>query len=162
MLSSRTVTDAWNLTHRGRILVYLSRVKYAVNTETNEAVAIKILDKDKIQTRNMGAQIKKEISIMKMINHHHVVSVKDVFATSAKIFIVLEFVGGGELFDKIANEGKLPEEKARFYFKQLVEGLSHCHNNGVCHRDLKPEVSNCSPSLLALSVPHFSYALLRV
>jgi serine/threonine protein kinase len=115
-------------------------VKYAVNTETNEAVAIKILDKDKIQTRNMGAQIKKEISIMKMINHHHVVSVKDVFATSAKIFIVLEFVGGGELFDKIANEGKLPEEKARFYFRQLVEGLSHCHNNGVCHRDLKPEV----------------------
>ena len=111
-----------------------------MNTETNEAVAIKILDKDKIQTRNMGAQIKKEISIMKMINHHHVVMVKDVFATSAKIFIVLEFVGGGELFDKIANEGKLPEEKARFYFKQLVEGLSHCHNNGVCHRDLKPEV----------------------
>jgi len=78
---------------------------------------------------------------MKMINHHHVVMVKDVFATSAKIFIVLEFVGGGELFDKIANEGKLPEEKARFYFKQLVEGLSHCHNNGVCHRDLKPEVN---------------------
>jgi len=115
------------------------KVKYAVNTETNEAVAIKILDKDKIQTRNMGAQIKKEISIMKMISHHHVVSVKDVFATSAKIFIVLEFVGGGELFDKIANEGKLPEEKARFYFKQLVEGLEHCHNNGVCHRDLKPE-----------------------
>lgn len=115
------------------------KVKYAVNTETNEAVAIKILDKDKIQTRNMGAQIKKEISIMKMINHHHVVGVRDVFATSAKIFIVLEFVGGGELFDKIANEGKLPEEKARFYFKQLVEGLEHCHNNGICHRDLKPE-----------------------
>jgi serine/threonine protein kinase len=115
------------------------KVKYAVNTETNEAVAIKILDKDKIQSRNMGAQIKKEISIMKMINHHHVVSVKDVFATSAKIFIVLEFVGGGELFDKIANEGKLPEEKARFYFKQLVEGLEHCHSNGICHRDLKPE-----------------------
>lgn len=102
-------------------------------------MAIKILDKDKIQSRNMGAQIKKEISIMKMISHHHVVSVKDVFATSAKIFIVLEFVGGGELFDKIANEGKLPEEKARFYFKQLVEGLEHCHSNGICHRDLKPE-----------------------
>jgi serine/threonine protein kinase len=115
------------------------KVKYAVNTETNEAVAIKILDKDKIQSRNMGAQIKKEISIMKMINHHHVVAVKDVFATSAKIFIVLEFVGGGELFDKIANEGKLPEDKARFYFRQLVEGLEHCHSNGICHRDLKPE-----------------------
>jgi serine/threonine protein kinase len=87
-------------------LCYFYRVKYAVNTDTNEAVAIKILDKDKIQSRNMGAQIKKEISKMKMISHHHVVSVKDVFATSAKIFIVLEFVGGGELFDKIANEGE--------------------------------------------------------
>lgn len=110
-----------------------------MNTETNEAVAIKILDKDKIQSRNMGAQIKKEIAIMKMINHHHVVSVKDVFATSAKIFIVLEFVGGGELFDKIANEGRLSEDKARFYFKQLAEGLEHCHDRGICHRDLKPE-----------------------
>lgn len=119
-------------------------MKYAVNTDTNEAVAIKILDKDKIQARNMGAQIKKEISIMKMINHHHVVAVKDVFATSAKIFIVLEFVGGGELFDKIANEGKLPEEKARFYFRQLVDGLEHCHSNGICHRDLKPEVRDLS------------------
>lgn len=81
---------------------------------------------------------------MKMINHHHVVAVKDVFATSAKIFIVLEFVGGGELFDKIANEGKLPEEKARFYFRQLVDGLEHCHSNGICHRDLKPEVRDLS------------------
>lgn len=117
------------------------RVKYAVNTETNEAVAIKILDKDKIQTRNMGAQIKKEISIMKMIDHRYVVKVKDVFATSAKIFIVLEFVGGGELFDKIANEGKLSEERARFYFTQILEGLEHCHSNGICHRDLKPEVT---------------------
>jgi serine/threonine protein kinase len=67
--------------------------------------------------------------------------VKDVFATSAKILLVLEFVAAGEVFDKFAKEGKLPEEKARFYFKQLVEGLEHCHNNGICHRDLKPEVS---------------------
>ena len=100
---------------------------------------------------------------MKMINHHHVVSVKDVFATSAKIFIVLEFVGGGELFDKIANEGKLPEEKARFYFKQLVEGLSHCHNNGVCHRDLKPEVrvhlfqpASCVNLIFVITVADFT------
>lgn len=90
----------------------------------------------------MGAQIKKEISIMKMIDHRFVVKVKDVFATSAKIFIVLEFVGGGELFDKIANEGKLSEERARFYFQQILEGLEHCHSNGICHRDLKPEVTN--------------------
>mmetsp|Transcript_14366 Transcript_14366/g.12993 ORF Transcript_14366/g.12993 Transcript_14366/m.12993 type:complete len:96 (+) Transcript_14366:61-348(+) len=73
------------------------KVKYAVNRVTNEAVAIKILDKDKITQKNMGNQIKKEISIMKMINHKQVVSVKDVFATGTKIFIVLELVEGDEL-----------------------------------------------------------------
>ena len=117
------------------------KVKYAVNRENNEAVAIKILDKDKIQKKNMGNQIKKEISIMKMINHKQVIAVKDVFATATKIFIVLELVEGGELFDKIANDGKLTEEQARFYFVQIVEGLKYCHESGVCHRDLKPEVS---------------------
>ena len=115
------------------------KVKYAVNKETNEAVAIKILDKDKIQKNNMGAQIKKEISIMKLISHTNVVCVKDVFATTSKIFIVLELVDGGELFDKIQNEGRLCEEQARFYLRQLCEGLEHCHSRGVYHRDLKPE-----------------------
>jgi serine/threonine protein kinase len=116
------------------------KVKYAVNKETNEAVAVKILDKDKIQKQNMGAQIKKEISIMKMIKHDNVVCVKDVFATTSKIFIVLELVEGGELFDKITSQGRLNEPQARFYFRQVVEGLDHCHSQGVCHRDLKPEV----------------------
>ena len=91
------------------------KVKYAVNKETNEAVAIKILDKEKIQKQNMGAQIKKEISIMKMINHQYVVCVKDVFATTSKIFLVLELVEGGELFDKISSQGRLSEEQVQSY-----------------------------------------------
>eukprot|EP00607_Mallomonas_marina_P006248 CAMPEP_0182437152 /NCGR_PEP_ID=MMETSP1167-20130531/84846_1 /TAXON_ID=2988 /ORGANISM="Mallomonas Sp, Strain CCMP3275" /LENGTH=455 /DNA_ID=CAMNT_0024629957 /DNA_START=152 /DNA_END=1519 /DNA_ORIENTATION=- len=115
------------------------KVKYAVNTETNEAVAIKVLDKEKIQKQNMGAQIKKEISIMKMVRHTYVVGMKEVLASRTKIFIVLELVTGGELFDKIVNEGRFGEEKARFYFRQLVEGVEYCHGLGICHRDLKPE-----------------------
>lgn len=115
------------------------KVKYAVHKETNEAFAIKILDKEKILKKNMGNQIRKEISIMKMIQHHHVIAVKDVFATATKIFIVLELVEGGELFDKIVDVGKLAEEDARFYFKQLIEGMEYCHDQGICHRDLKPE-----------------------
>ena len=116
-----------------------AKVKFAVNKETKETVAIKILDKEKIQQQNMGAQLKKEIGIMKMVHHEHLVVVKDVFATQKKIFLVLELVEGGELFDKIANEGKLSEARARFYFKQLVNGLLYCHGLGICHRDLKPE-----------------------
>lgn len=115
------------------------KVKYAVDTETNEAVAIKILDKEKIQKQNMGNQIKKEISIMKMVKHKYVVGMIEVLASKTKIFIVLELVTGGELFDKIVQVGKLNEDQARFYFRQLVEGVEYCHKLGVCHRDLKPE-----------------------
>jgi serine/threonine protein kinase len=115
-------------------------VKYAVDTETNEAVAIKILDKEKIQKQNMGNQIKKEISIMKLVKHKYIVGMVEVLASKTKIFIVLELVTGGELFDKIVQVGKLSEEQARFYFQQLVEGVEYCHKLGVCHRDLKPEV----------------------
>ncbi|KAF0693165.1 Aste57867_15833 [Aphanomyces stellatus] len=115
------------------------KVKYAVNTETDERVAIKVLDKDKIQKQNMGAQIKKEISIMKMVRNRHVVVLKEVLASRTKIFIVLELITGGELFDKIVSEGRFNEETARFYFRQLVDGVKYCHSQGVCHRDLKPE-----------------------
>lgn len=115
------------------------KVKYAVDSETNEAVAIKILDKEKIQKQNMGNQIKKEISIMKMVKHKYIVGMIEVLASKTKIFIVLELVTGGELFDKIVQVGKLNEDQARFYFQQLVEGVEYCHKLGVCHRDLKPE-----------------------
>jgi serine/threonine protein kinase len=115
------------------------KVKHAVNFETNEQVAIKVLDKEKIQKQNMGSQIKKEISIMKMVRHKYIVGMKEVLASKTKIFIVLELVTGGELFDKIVSVGKLAEDAALFYFRQLVEGVEYCHKMGVCHRDLKPE-----------------------
>jgi 5'-AMP-activated protein kinase catalytic alpha subunit len=119
---------------------HVYRVKHAINVETNEAVAIKILDKEKIQKQNMGNQIKREISIMKMVKHRYIVEMYEVLASKTKIFIVLEVVSGGELFDKIVRDGKFSEELALFYFNQLVEGVEYCHKVGVCHRDLKPEV----------------------
>ncbi|KAH8057546.1 serine/threonine kinase [Aureococcus anophagefferens] len=99
------------------------KVKHAVNVETQEAVAIKVLDKERIQKQSMGSQIKKEISIMKQLEHANVVKLNEVLASRTKIFIVLELVTGGELFDRIVTSGKLNEHDARFYFKQLVGGV---------------------------------------
>jgi 5'-AMP-activated protein kinase catalytic alpha subunit len=115
------------------------RVKFAVNTETGENVAIKILDKDKIARQGMGEQIKKEIAVMKMVKQAHVVNLLEVLASRTRIFIVLELVTGGELFDKIVHCGRFDEATARTYFRQLVCGVEYCHRQGVCHRDLKPE-----------------------
>mmetsp|Transcript_83543 Transcript_83543/g.202598 ORF Transcript_83543/g.202598 Transcript_83543/m.202598 type:complete len:448 (-) Transcript_83543:90-1433(-) len=115
------------------------KVKLATNSETGEKVAIKILDKEKIQKQNMGSSVKKEISIMKMIKHKHVVKLYEVLASRTKIFIVLELITGGELFDKIVAEGRFNEDTSRFYFRQLCTGVKYCHTQGVAHRDLKPE-----------------------
>ncbi|KAK8967900.1 CBL-interacting protein kinase 23 [Platanthera guangdongensis] len=116
-----------------------AKVKLARNLETGEYVAIKILDKEKLLRHKMIGQIKREISTMKLIKHPNVIRLYEVMASKIKIYIVLEFVTGGELFDKIATLGKMKEEDARKYFQQLINAVDYCHSRGVYHRDLKPE-----------------------
>ncbi|GMP73679.1 hypothetical protein CsSME_00031367 [Camellia sinensis var. sinensis] len=115
--SSRTRVGRYEL---GRTLGEgtFAKVKFARNIETGENVAIKILDKEKILKHKMIAQ---------------------VMASKTKIYIVLELVTGGELFDKIASKGRLKEDEARKYFQQLINAVDYCHSRGVFHRDLKPE-----------------------
>ncbi|XP_074568160.1 CBL-interacting protein kinase 23-like isoform X2 [Curcuma longa] len=83
-----------------------AKVKFAKNVETGEGVAIKILDKEKILRHRMVGQIKREISTMKLVRHPNVIRMYEVMASKTKIYIVMEFVTGGELFSKI-EDGKL-------------------------------------------------------
>ncbi|WCJ35656.1 CBL-interacting protein kinase 8 [Euphorbia peplus] len=116
-----------------------AKVKFAQNTETGESVAMKVLDRTTIIKHKMVDQIKREISIMKMVRHPYVVRLHEVLASRTKIYIILEFITGGELFDKIVHHGRLSESEARRYFQQLIDGVDYCHSKGVYHRDLKPE-----------------------
>ncbi|TMW95042.1 hypothetical protein EJD97_009448 [Solanum chilense] len=116
-----------------------AKVKFARNTETGENVAIKVLAKSTILKHRMVEQIKREISIMKIVRHPCIVRLHEVLASQTKIYIVQEFVTGGELFDKIVHLGRLSEDEARTYFQQLIDAIAHCHSKGVYHRDLKPE-----------------------
>eukprot|EP00250_Pteridium_aquilinum_P008717 c18157_g1_i1 orf=830-2071(+) len=116
-----------------------AKVKYSKNVETGEKVAIKILDKEKILKHQMVEQIKREISTMRIIKHPNVVQLFEVLASKTKVYLVLEFVNGGELFDKIVHRGKLKEDEARSYFQQLINAVDFCHSRGVYHRDLKAD-----------------------
>ncbi|KAE8733105.1 CBL-interacting protein kinase 33 [Hibiscus syriacus] len=116
-----------------------AKVKFARNSETGEPVALKILDKEKVLKHKMAEQIKREIATMKLIRHPNVVRLYEVIGSKTKIFIVLEFVTGGEPFDKIVNHGRMREDEARRYFQQLINAVDYCHSRGVYHRDLKPE-----------------------
>ncbi|XP_023546782.1 CBL-interacting serine/threonine-protein kinase 8-like isoform X1 [Cucurbita pepo subsp. pepo] len=80
-----------------------AKVKFAQNTETGESVAMKILDRSTIIKLKMVDQIKKEISIMKLVRHPYVVRLHEVLASRTKIYIILEYITGGELFDKIVS-----------------------------------------------------------
>lgn len=115
------------------------KVKLAVHEITHKRYACKILDKSLVRQRVLNKQVKKEISIMQTLNHRNTVSVVSVLSTHSKVFLVMELVSGGELFDEILRHRRLSEPYARFYFRQLIDGLQHCHEHGVYHRDLKPE-----------------------
>ncbi|XP_061352323.1 CBL-interacting protein kinase 32-like isoform X3 [Gastrolobium bilobum] len=116
-----------------------AKVKFGRNSETGESVALKILDKEKVLKHKMAEQIKREVATMKLIKHPNVVRLYEVMGSKTKIYIVLEFVTGGELFDKIVNHGRMSEDEARRYFQQLINAVDYCHSRGVYHRDLKPE-----------------------
>ncbi|PVH62228.1 hypothetical protein PAHAL_3G241600 [Panicum hallii] len=115
-----------------------AKVYYSRNLATGQTVAIKVIDKDKIVKTGLMDQIKREISIMRLVRHPNILQLFEVMATKNKIYFVLEYAKGGELFNKIAK-GKLTEEAARKYFQQLIGAVDYCHSRGVYHRDLKPE-----------------------
>ncbi|CAM8955677.1 unnamed protein product [Rhodiola kirilowii] len=116
-----------------------AKVKFARDVETGEFVAIKVIDKEKALKHKITDLIEKEITTMKLIKHPNVIRLLEVLASRTKIFIVLEYASGGDLFDKIANEGRLKEDEARRFFQQLMHAIDYIHSRGVCHRDLKLE-----------------------
>ncbi|KAK7363403.1 hypothetical protein VNO77_05545 [Canavalia gladiata] len=115
------------------------KVKFARNIDSGLPFAVKIIQKNKVVDLNITNQIKGEIATLKLLRHPNVVRLYEVLASKTKIYMVLEYVNGGELFDKIASKGKLTEDEGRRLFQQLIDGVSYCHTKGVFHRDLKLE-----------------------
>ncbi|PWZ46216.1 CBL-interacting protein kinase 14 [Zea mays] len=115
------------------------KVHYARDLESNQGVAIKIMDKDRVLKAGLSEQVKREITTMRLVEHKNIVRLHEVMATRNKIYIIMEYAKGGELLDKVKRSGRLTEADTHRYFQQLIGALDHCHSRGVYHRDLKPE-----------------------
>lgn len=117
-----------------------AKVHVARSISTGELVAIKIIDKKKTIDSGMEPRIIREIEAMRRLqNHPNVLKIHEVMATKSKIYLVVEYAAGGELFSKLIRFGRLNESAARRYFQQLASALSFCHRDGIAHRDVKPQ-----------------------
>ncbi|KAJ5068269.1 protein kinase [Anaeramoeba ignava] len=116
------------------------KVKLAKHIFTNEKVAIKIISK-KTLILDPAARIrfKREIKILKLIDHPFIIKLLEVIEDKNYFYIITEFAEGGELFDYIVAHKRVKEPIARRFFRQMIEGVEYCHRLNIVHRDLKPE-----------------------
>jgi len=129
-------------------------VRKAISKETKEVVAVKIIKKKRLSTKELKS-IEREIDIMIKLKHRNVVTLLDVFDSPKQIYLVMELCVGGELFDKVVEAGNYSEHLASKAIKQVCRGIKYLHANGIIHRDLKPEnllyYDNSSEGLLKIT-----------
>lgn len=113
-------------------------VKSAVNKKTGEVVAVKIIDRKEMQEDDEVA-LQSEIEILSSLEHPNVVKMYEVFDESDYMYIVLECMTGGELFDRIVEKESYSEKEAADTILPIVDAIRYCHDTGIIHRDLKPE-----------------------
>ncbi|CUS24295.1 LAQU0S15e01310g1_1 [Lachancea quebecensis] len=128
------------------------KVVMAQHESTGQQAAVKIVSKSIFGNQSNSSTIvgsndpdvlpygiEREIIIMKLLNHPNVLRLYDVWETNSSLYMVLEYVEKGELFNLLVDRGPLPENEAVRFFRQIIIGISYCHALGIVHRDLKPE-----------------------
>lgn len=114
------------------------KVKLATHSLTGHRVAMKIINRRKISSLDMGGRVKREIQYLKLLRHPHIIKLYEVITTPNDIIMVIEYAGG-ELFQYIVDRGRMPEPEARRFFQQVICAMEYCHRHKIVHRDLKPE-----------------------
>ena len=114
------------------------KVKLGIHIPTNEKVAIKILEKSKIEDNDDLKCINREISFLKTLNHINIISLYEIIENSEYYYLIMEYAEN-DLFSYIVENNYLSEEISSLFYYQLINAIEYIHKNKIAHRDLKPE-----------------------
>jgi len=101
-------------------------------------VAIKVVKKARLDPEETRG-LEDEIRLLLQVDHPHIVKMYEVFISKKNVYLIMELLEGGEMFDRIVSERHFSEQIAAFAIVQILDALVYCHAKGICHRDLKPE-----------------------
>ena len=117
-----------------------AKVVKGIHIPTGEKVAIKVMDKIQLFTDPLNLRrVKSEISILKIVRHKNIIKLYEVIETPKKIYLIMEYCEGGELFDYIVKKQHLTERQACVFFQEIIDSLEYLHSLNIVHRDIKPE-----------------------
>ena len=116
-----------------------SIVKLGIHRITLKKVAIKILDKNKIESKDDLERIVREMQILTEMNHQNVIKVFKIYEEENNFSLIMEYCEEGELFNYIVKKQRLSEDETSYFFYQIINGIEYIHSKGIAHRDLKPE-----------------------
>jgi len=106
---------------------------------TGKIFAMKVLKKSSILDDRGKERVMTERDIIMQIRHPYIVSLHYTFQTETKLFFIIDFLNGGDLYTHIINYGRFKEKRAKFYAAEMILALDHLHKNGIVYRDLKPQ-----------------------
>jgi len=115
------------------------KVKLGTHILTGERVAVKVLEKERIQEVADVERVAREVHILKLIHHPHIVQLYEIIETRRQLYLIMEYASGGELFEYIVSSGRVQEAEACRFFHQIIAGVEKIHMMQIVHRDLKPE-----------------------
>ena len=134
------------LEQKGKVLGKGSygEVRLMLHTPSQQKYAIKVvlftqINKAQFQRQNNLQVMKREILLHRQLDHPNIIKLYDHMEDTDNVYLVLEYADRGSLFYEIRRQKRLPEDKARTYFRQVCEGVQYLHENDVIHRDIKPE-----------------------
>lgn len=131
-----------------------SRVCECVHKKTGQHFAVKIIDKTLVEPEEKGL-LRTEIAVLKLVNHPNIIRMENLYENKQFLYIVMEILTGGELFERIVGKPRFSEADAAKLIRPLLESVAYLHDLGIVHRDLKPENILCGENLEDLKIADF-------